>query len=278
MGVVWQRNIKGDMMAETPGQLPQGGAYQNIARIHVILDALAGAGNKGLRMTDVVRITGINKSAAHRALIGLSAYGLAAHNEDTSRFYLGDQLFAWVHNAPDRFALAERILPHINALADDVEDTINFSVRRGDYAVCYARAEGRSPVQFLTLRVGDSRPLGAGSGTLAIAAYLPEKERERLLETYDTERMQYGITRDMMRENLEATRRNGYAVHPGLIAKEMLGVAVPIRNSSGEAVASFSVVALRTRLQSPRLEQIVERLRLEAGKAEQALAALLDGV
>lgn len=265
-------------MVEIPVQTPQNGAYQNIARIHKIIDALAVSGNDGLRMTDVVNITGINKSAAHRALIGLAAYGLATHDKATSRFYLGDQIFAWAHWARERFALADRIKPYLNALADDIEDTINFSVRRGDVAVCYARAEGGSPIQFLTLKVGDARPLGAGSGTLAIAAFLPTSEIERLLETYDADRMKFGVTKEMMRANIALTRQNGYSLHPGLIAKEMLGVGVPIRNSRGAAVASFSVVALRDHLKGPRLESVVKRLQAEVACVEEQLAALLDEV
>ncbi len=265
-------------MSHTPEKTTPDGTYQNIARIHKILDALASSGNEGMRMTDVVRVTGINKSAAHRALTGLAAYGMATHDADSSRFYLGDQIFGWMHRARERFSLADRIRPYLTALADQLEDTVNFSVRRGDYAVCYARAEGCSPVQFLTLKVGDARPLGAGSGTLAIGAFLPDADIERIIEEHDAERLVYGITKEMMRRNIALTRQNGYAVHPGLIAKEMRGAGVPIRNSGGAVVASFSVVALQARLQERRLEEVVKRMQEEAVLVEQQLAALLDDI
>ena len=52
--------------------------------------------------------------------------------------------------------------PHLEALADKLEDTIYFVVRRGDFAVCYARAEGAFPIKTLTLRVG-AAPVGASA-------------------------------------------------------------------------------------------------------------------
>ncbi|MGF6597668.1 hypothetical protein P3T23_002385 [Paraburkholderia sp. GAS448] len=84
--------------------------------------------------------------------------------------------------------------PHLEALADKLEDTIYFVVRRGDFAVCYARAEGAFPIKTLTLRVGDRRPLGVGSSSLAIAAALSDDEVQRLLRDQRAEREPFRFT------------------------------------------------------------------------------------
>ena len=49
-----------------------GEANRNVARIMAILDALAHAADQGLRLTDVMRAAGLNKTTAHRLLASLS--------------------------------------------------------------------------------------------------------------------------------------------------------------------------------------------------------------
>ncbi|MCC8193299.1 MAG: helix-turn-helix domain-containing protein, partial [Deltaproteobacteria bacterium] len=134
------------------------GAHQNIARATLILDALAESGKDGMRLTDVVVATNLKKTVVHRALAGLTAHGLAIHDPATSRFYIGDKIFAWKHKARERFALAERTRPYLENLAADILDTVYFSLIRGDDAICYCRVEGSFPIRSLTLEAGSVRP------------------------------------------------------------------------------------------------------------------------
>ncbi|CAK7019684.1 MAG: hypothetical protein DELT_02363 [Desulfovibrio sp.] len=183
---------------------------------------------------------------------------------------------AWMHQAKDRFALAERISPHLKALAGDLLDTVYFSIRRKNDAVCYGREEGSFPIRTLTLEVGAVRPLGVGSGSLAILAFQPQDVIERVFAAYAGERNAYGIHDDVLRQNIETTRQKGYALHKGLFAEGMMGLGVPVVNSSGGCVGSLSTAAITERLSPPRLESVVARLQTEARHMETELKELLD--
>ncbi|MCD8138306.1 MAG: IclR family transcriptional regulator [Planctomycetaceae bacterium] len=256
----------------------QSGEHRNVARTAVILDALASSKNAGLRLTDVMHATGLKKTVAYRGLMGLVAYGMAHYDRNTSRFYLGDRLFAWVKRAGDRFLLAERIEPYVRALAMDLEDNSYFLLRRGDNALCLGFAEGSFPIKSLTLNVGDLRPLGAGSGPLAILAFQPDDEIEEILAATKKERAELDISDDKVRRNVAQTRKSGYAIHEGLFFKMMTGVAVPVRNPRGEYVASFSIVAIASRLEPPRLKEVLTRMRAAVKEAEEQLGPLLADV
>ena len=76
-------------------------------------------------------------------------------------------------------------------------------------AVCVAREIGDFPIRTLSLGVGDLRPLGVGSGSLALFAFLPDEQIEtswrerRLVVRYP------GHSRDEILAKVAETRRRG---------------------------------------------------------------------
>ncbi|MDR3399413.1 MAG: IclR family transcriptional regulator [Pandoraea sp.] len=261
---------------ESTTEASDSGAHQNIARTALVLDALALSGKGGLRLMDVARITQLNKTVTHRCLAGLLAHGLASYDQEHSRFFLGDRVFAWTSQAAERFALSERVKPYLESLASAFEDTIYFLIRRGDYAVCYGRAEGVFPIKTLTLSVGDRRPLGVGSGSLAIAAGLQDEEVERLVQEQSPIREKFRFSDDMLRAEVKKARSAGFASMDGHLIVGMSGVAVPILDPAGRPVAAVSVAAIASRLEEPRRTEVVARLKVEAAAIEKDLASLLS--
>ena len=147
-----------------------------------------------------------------------------------------------------------------------------FCIMRGNEMICYARAEGSFPIRTLTLNAGTRRPLGVGSGGLAIAAFLSDERIAELLEIQREERQRFGVDDAHLLRGIAETRELGYAFHKGLFAEDMGGLAVPVRNSSGDVVASVTVNALRSRLEVDRRPAIAETLRREVARIEKDLA------
>jgi DNA-binding IclR family transcriptional regulator len=225
---------------------------------------------------DVIQKTKLKKTVVHRALTGLVRHGLASFDKSVSRYFLGDRIFGWMEKAKERFGLAERIKPYMRSLADDVEDTSIFCIMRGDDMICYARAEGNFPIRSLTLNLGARRPLGIGSGGVAIAAFLPKQRLAELIVTRREERLYFGIDDDRLLRNIKETRRLGYSLHEGLFAKDMAGLGVPVRNTKGEVVAAVSISALRSRIEAERLDTLLARTFQEVTVIEKELGHLLD--
>lgn len=236
------------------------GAHQNIARAVLALDVLAKAGNKGLRFADVVRATGLGKTVVHRCLAGLVSHGLAAFDQDEGRFFLGDRLFAWTVAAGQRYELATRVLPYLQRLAEDTEDTAYFMLRRGDDTICYGRAVGNFPVKTLTVNIADRRPMGIGAGPLAIMAALADAEIDRLILAQAGERARFGLSDETLRQMIAETRATGYSFNDGHFIKGMRGIGVPVRNDKGEPAASLSIAAISSRLEFERREQLARTL------------------
>ncbi|CAH1692765.1 IclR family transcriptional regulator [Hyphomicrobiales bacterium] len=249
--------------------------HQNIERMTLVLDVLAEAAAEGARLVDVVRRTGLSKTVTHRCLAGLTAQGLAAFDGDSARFFLGDRILAWSTAASARFELAQRVKPYAQRVADETEDTVYFMVRRGDEAVCFARAEGSYPIKTLTLSVGERRLLGTNTGGIAILAFLGDDEIDRIITTHRARFSTLQIDGESLRELMLTAQASGYSAIDGQVMPGMSGIGVPIYGKHGKPVAALSVAAVSPRLQGERRSAIVARLKTEATRLEKELLPFL---
>jgi DNA-binding IclR family transcriptional regulator len=247
-----------------------------------IVDALAESADEGLRLSDVVRATGLNKTTAHRLLAGLAANGLADQDAETGRFFVGVRLVALAEAAKRRFRLAALIEPTLVKLSRQTQDTLTLLVRSGDEAVCLDCREGAFPIKVLTLHAGDRRPLGVGAGSLALLAFLPDAEVERILVQHAQSRAAFPFDDIQLRQMIAAARRQGYAYNDVHVFKgmetitDMAAVGVPIMSSGGTPVAALHLTAITQRLDQPRRDNIVAALRQEAKHIETAFGPVLD--
>ena len=126
-------------MKAKPGRKPSeaskdtdAGVHRSIARTTLVLSTLARDAPDGLRLSDVMRETGLSTATTHRLLDGLVAHGLADYKKETGRYFLGMKIFSWSRSARNRFGLAERVGPVLQRLADQTEDTAYFMLRVDD--------------------------------------------------------------------------------------------------------------------------------------------------
>jgi len=254
------------------------------ARVMAIVDALAQAADEGLRLADVMRATGLNKTTAHRLLAGLVSTGLADQAAETGRFFVGIRLLGLAQAAKRRFRLAALIEPVLVRLSQQTQDTLSLVARSGDEAVCLDSREGSFPIKVLTLHAGDRRPLGIGAGSLALLAFLPDDEVDRILQQQVGQRADFPFDDIQIRQMIEAARRQGYAYNDVHVFRgmetitHMAGVGVPITASDGTPVAALHLTAITQRFDQPRRDNIVALLRQEAAHIEQSFMPVLDAM
>ncbi len=252
------------------------GAHQNVARVSLILSALADASRTGLRLTDLVRATGLSKTVAHRFLAGMMQHGLVELDELSGRYFLGLSMIVWSASAGNRYGLARAAEPTLDRLAKITGDTVYLMLRHGDECVCIDRREGDYPIRTLTIDVGDRRPLGAGAGPLAILAFLQDAEIENILPRIADPLAAFKFDLTDIRLLVEATRKKGFATIDNRINPGMSGVSVPIRRQDGAPFAALNVVAVSDRMADERRSWIAKEIASEASALEQTLRPLLS--
>jgi DNA-binding IclR family transcriptional regulator len=218
----------------------------------------------GAMLSSVARDTELGKGTVHRLLNALINAGLAFQDPESRLYRLGVGL-ALLGHAAHRQNFATLAKPFLLRLAESTQDTIYASVREGAAAVCVAREIGAFPIRTLSLDVGHLRPLGVGSGSLAMFAFLPDDEIDALLNKNGGWLVRYpGHARRELFAKVAETRRRGYSLVEGKIIPGMNAMGVPVIGTDGRAVAALSLAAIADRVSGPRVAQLARMLTREA--------------
>jgi DNA-binding IclR family transcriptional regulator len=252
---------------------------QGIRRVTSLLQALGHGPRSGMRLIDIATATKLSKPTAYRLLTGLNEVGLVEHDEATGHFHLGFEMFVLGSSAIGRYGISEIARPHLVRLESRCHDTTYLSVRSGFDSVCIDRHEGSYPVKVLTLNVGDRRPLGIGGAALALLAFMPDAEIDKVIEANRARLASYpNVDVPKLYALIELSRRQGYAFFDGLVVPEMAAIGLPIIGRGGKVVAAMGVSAIRSRMLRERREELVKYMKEAAAAVQARLETLTSGL
>jgi DNA-binding IclR family transcriptional regulator len=250
--------------------------FQGIQRVASVLSALASAPLAGLRLADIAQHWEMSRTAAARLLEGLSKNGVVERSPHDGRYYFGSGLAFLLRKAVERFDLRNALLPTMRAIAAETGDVVHLSLRVGPEALCIARLEGDFPIKSISLRVGDRRPLGVGTGSMALLAFLPDDAIARIRESDAAARRAFGFDDVVFSGVIEDARRCGYVYNSGFVVPGMYAVGVPIRKADGEPFAALSVSCIASRMPPERASEIAAQLRSHIAEFQAAHASDYD--
>lgn len=223
---------------------------------------------RNLRLTDIAKATGYDKTTVLRLLENLIHEGFVQRNTENKQFSLGPELTLLGAAALKRFDPRPSVRPSLLRLVGQFEDSVVLSIPMGLESSCIDLEEGSYPIRANYLRIGSRRPLGVGAGSLALLAWLPEDEREAAFEALAPTWAKYqGISVPLLKDCVASAHERGYAVLLDAVVQRMGGIAVPIFEPSGRPVAALSIAALSERI-SGREKELGQELIREALKCQ----------
>ena len=245
----------------TTTSTPTGG----VPRAFLVIRALAELQADGGRVTQIARNVGLTQATTHRLLQSLVVEGVVEQDDRSKLYRLSIDFFALAAKAGDGGGLRALCRPALLRLSASLGDSIFLLVRSGFDAVCLDRSEGPFPIRSFTGDIGGRIALGVGQGALAILAFLPEAEREEVIRFNLSRVREYGVYDEVyLRTEIDKVRLQGYAGRNTGLLEGMAGVAVPICDRDGRAVAALSVGTIADRLNTDRMPTVVELLKREA--------------
>jgi DNA-binding IclR family transcriptional regulator len=271
-GAVARSGRHGPAAREPEADRAEVAGAQTLRRGLAVLRLLARVGPGGLRMGEIGRRLGLNKTTAVRLTRALVDEGFVLHDRAGGRYRLGPEAFAVGLAAEPDYELQRVAAPTLRALAAGSGDTVFFTVLHGDESICLSRDEGAFPIRNQLIKAGDRLPLGVGAGSCAILAALPDEHIDDVLARnaalraarfpHCTDRAIRGLVRD--------TRDRGYCLQPGMVLEDSWAVGVVVCDANQVPVASISIAALRSRLGPARSAMLGNRIM----QASAALTAL----
>jgi DNA-binding IclR family transcriptional regulator len=244
---------------------------QAISRAVALLREVSASRGNGASLSALADATGLAPPTVHRLLNTLRQEGMLTRDPASRLWRLGPLLYEFGLAVTPSVDIRRLCAPSLTRLAAAAGDTAYLNCRSGDDALCLDRREGSFEIHALPVEVGNRRPLGVGSGALAVLASLPSEEVDSVIEANAGRYPRHGLTAARVRAYVEATRARGFAVTSGRIVARYRGVAVAIRNGVGGVAAALSINAVAERLDARRIEQVASLLIRE----EKALRTLL---
>ncbi len=222
----------------------------------------------GLRVSDAAEELGIARSTAHR-LLSMLVYRDFAIQDDNRTYVPGPALAAGRVSGRPNQLLRRAVYPHMDALCERVQETVNLLVRVGTQTRFLASVESTQ-----LLHVGDRQGgvLSAhlSSGGKALLAELAQDQLEQLYRREQAAEPSEKSWRALLRE-LRLVRKQGYSVNRDQTETGVSAVGAVLRDASGEAVAAFSVSVPSARFDAQRIPHLVREMRAAVARAEAAL-------
>jgi IclR family acetate operon transcriptional repressor len=223
---------------------------------------------QGVGLPDLAARLNLARQTVHRILGQLEATGLVVRDPSRERYSVGPRLSRLAlaslrsHNqtAPIRLILQE--------LVDEIGETCNVGVLDDLDYVYLHRIECHWPLR-MHLEAGSRLGAHVVSGGKMLLSQLDPDSCRRLIRVHKLEpATKKTITRPAdLEADLAKVRARGFALNNEEFIDGIIGVAVPINDSSGRALAALAMHGPVTRLtlkaceaQVPRLMRTAERL------------------
>jgi IclR family acetate operon transcriptional repressor len=227
-----------------------------------VLD-LFGAERPEWGTSEIARAAGLPVPTVHRILAALTGRKYLARDERTRRFRLGPAALDLGERARAVLDLRQAALPVLRRLARETDETALLTVPNDerDRSICLERVESSQPLR-LSVEPGRRLPLHAGASQKALLAFLGEEEIERIAAGSLEQLCRATITDpEALRSNLAEARERGWAISFEETNIGVWGVAVPLLDVQGAAVAAIGLAGPSARLSPEEVVDHLERLR-----------------
>jgi len=205
------------------------GGSRTLSRGLGVLKAL-GEDASGATVSGLADVTGLDRAVLYRLLDTLSEEGFVTRDLETRRYRLGLSMLELGVRAGQGLEVRKLAGPALKSLSDDTNETACLVVRDRDDVVVVEVIEPDGRFVQVNYRVGFRHPLGMAAHGKALLAFLPDGERLN---------------------ELRPVRQRGVAYTRDEIEPGASGVAAPVFDHTGRAVAAVGIVAPTARLPEP---------------------------
>lgn len=237
---------------------------RSIRRALAILRILATGQEHGVRITDIVRETGLNRPTVHRILRTLLEEGAVEQDPNTRRYMVGPEVSLLGMSRAARVPVKSVADPYLRHIAEQCGDSVFLTIRSGFDSICVDRKTGSYPVKVLSIEVGARRPLGVSVSGLVLLAFADPDDSEEVILGNEQRLASHGLDLSEVRRRIIETRSLGYAYSKVGVVPGTRALALPVFDPNQQLVASVAVSALADRLSPERLASLIPLIRHQA--------------
>ncbi len=234
-----------------------------------LLFCLSEAESDRMSLAEICDRLGVHKSRAFSILQTLQRFDVIQTDGKRKGYGLGPGLIRLSRKFLDNLGTAKLAQPLLEDLVRKAKSTAAFGLIAGKHVYVVAKQEGDHPLS-ITMRVGHRFPATWGCHGKAIAAFLPEKELENLLQSKNL--YFHGepgrFDRLKLEQEVRECRERWFADDQGEMVPGHYAVAAPVLGPHGAPIGYIAVLGLFS-------TEATERCGLLAAEAGKALSRRL---
>ncbi len=234
---------------------------QSVRRALSLLRGVATQSERGVKLVQLVRESGMDRGTAYRLLSCLVEEGFV-HRDEQGLYRLGPQAVVLGSLMPQMTPLIAMFGPPMKRIARIAGDTVFLMIRYGDMVQCDHRELGGALAEVLTTVSGQRRLLGTGTGSVAILGLMDEVEIAKLWERHAAEYGALGFSLERLQAMAHAVRQRRIAITFDAIEPGVAGIGVAFRIGS-HAMGALSIGTHTARFGPERQFQLGELLKAE---------------
>lgn len=219
-----------------------------------------------LSLTEISRMTELNKSTVYRLLATLEEKGFLFRDPDTEKYRLGFRIWELSAHLSRTDDPAVLFLPGMEGLRDQIEETVSLYVRDALERVRVQAVESFQAIRRVA-PVGARMPLAVGAAGKVLVAFAEPLEQAKILSH---PRWPDNVDKEYYTGQLREIREKGFATSVEEREAGTSAVAVPIFDQEGNIVAALAVSGPVGRLTEERMKEVVPRV-LEAAERMQKM-------
>jgi len=238
-----------------------------------VLRALAGQSDS-VGVSEVARTTGLAKSTCSRILSSLDELGIVERVDEAGRYVIGSGLRALAAAGAPVGTLRDLAEPYLRELAGRLGESVALAVMDGGEGLYVTQVAAPGPVQ-VTDWTGQRFPLHTIAAGQAFMGSWTDEQLAGYAANGLAEYTDHTVTTLVgLRQRVGEVRRRGVAWTLGEFSEEITGVAAPVCDPDGEAVASVSIYGPGWRFPGDADTTEIERVVRETAER---VGALLGG-
>jgi len=198
--------------------------------------------NRALGLSDIVKITGLNKTTAKRLVSNLESRGYLQQDPQTKAYQLGMRLFELGGIVFSSFSLRRAAASPMTRLQSQTGATVLLGVHIDDQLVYIDKREGNGMLR-ISSDIGWRRPLHYGMLGMVLMANIDPKDAGKVLSEHPLQsHTPFSITdQDAFSLRLEQIRDQGYVMEKEEAVEGVMGIAAPIRDYTRQVTAALGI-------------------------------------
>ena len=222
--------------------------YKTVKDFLKILSLFNDLCSEEISVVDISKALRLAPSKVSRMLGTVEGEGLFEKNSQNGKYRLGILLFELGVLYAYHHPLRKIIRPHLEQMAQEIKLTVSWAILKKNRVIILDRIKN-IPIDVLSYRVGLNLPVYTTAVGKILMAYLPEEEQDRILRSLNLVKFTDAsvIDPNELKERFNLYRERGYSTDEEETYDGVNGIAVPIKDTEGKAIAAMSLMDEKSR-------------------------------